>query len=176
MMRFAVFFLSVAINSSGLFAADLSLAKKPVTENPDKAAILALAEEILAMVGQDKADRWAEILHPGGHTLATVPGRTPEMPRRVAIASTDRFTAATGDDPKPYFERFTGPTTIQIDGDYAHLWGPFDFWIRDRFSHCGVNSFDFVKTSGRWQVVNLAWTMRKTDCPTSLLAAPKAGK
>ncbi len=39
---------------------------------------------------------------------------------------------------------------IQIDGDMANAWTPYEFWFNDKFSHCGVNSFQLVKLEGTW--------------------------
>ena len=35
--------------------------------------------------------------------------------------------------------------TIKIDGDLAIAWTPYKFYVGEKFSHCGVNSFQLVR-------------------------------
>ena len=37
---------------------------------------------------------------------------------------------------------------IQVDGLMAHVWTPYEFWLNDEFSHCGVNSFQLFNDNG----------------------------
>ena len=53
---------------------------------------------------------------------------------------------------------------IKVDGDLASAWTPYQFYIGEKFSHCGVNSFQLVKTSGQWKIVFIIDTRRKDDC------------
>ncbi|MET6990405.1 nuclear transport factor 2 family protein [Sediminicola arcticus] len=53
---------------------------------------------------------------------------------------------------------------IQIDGAMANAWTPYEFWLNDAFSHCGVNSFQLLKTSNTWKIIYLIDTRRKSDC------------
>lgn len=52
---------------------------------------------------------------------------------------------------------------IQIDGNMAHAWTPYNFWFDKNFSHCGVNSFQLFKDNGHWKIIYLIDTRRK-DC------------
>jgi len=54
--------------------------------------------------------------------------------------------------------------TIQIDGNMAHVWTPYEFWFNGKFSHCGVNSFQLVQFDGQWKIVYLIDTRRKEGC------------
>ena len=53
---------------------------------------------------------------------------------------------------------------IQIDGDMANAWTPYEFWFNDKFSHCGVNSFQLVKLEGTWKIIYLVDTRRREGC------------
>ncbi|WP_240042718.1 nuclear transport factor 2 family protein [Maribacter aurantiacus] len=54
--------------------------------------------------------------------------------------------------------------SIQTDGAMANAWTPYEFWVNDSFSHCGVNSFQMVKQQGVWRIVYLIDTRRKEGC------------
>ncbi len=53
---------------------------------------------------------------------------------------------------------------IQIDGKMAHAWTPYEFWINEKFSHCGVNSFQLLKEEDLWKIIYLIDTRRKNGC------------
>jgi hypothetical protein len=53
---------------------------------------------------------------------------------------------------------------IKVDGDMAAAWTPYEFYVNDAFSHCGVNSFQLIKTEKGWKVTYIIDTRRKVDC------------
>ncbi len=53
---------------------------------------------------------------------------------------------------------------INIDGDMAAAWTPYEFYVNDAFSHCGVNSFQLIKTTEGWKITYIIDTRRKTGC------------
>ena len=50
---------------------------------------------------------------------------------------------------------------IQIDGALAHAWTPYEFYINEKFSHKGVNSFQLFKDNGVWKIIYIVDTRRK---------------
>ncbi|GAA4270407.1 nuclear transport factor 2 family protein [Hyunsoonleella aestuarii] len=54
--------------------------------------------------------------------------------------------------------------SIQIDGNMANAWTPYEFWFNDNFSHCGVNSFQLFKDGDQWKIIYLIDTRRKSSC------------
>ncbi len=53
---------------------------------------------------------------------------------------------------------------INIDGPMATAWTPYEFYSNDKFSHCGVNSFQLVKMAEGWKIVYIIDTRRKDGC------------
>ncbi len=53
---------------------------------------------------------------------------------------------------------------VQIDGNLAHVWTPYEFWLNDEFSHCGANAFTLAKTDDGWKIVHLIDSRRKASC------------
>ncbi len=62
-----------------------------------------------------------------------------------------------------YDERITFDL-VKVDADLAIAWTPYQFFIDEKFSHCGVNSFQLVKIDGQWKIHYLIDTRRKQDC------------
>ena len=54
--------------------------------------------------------------------------------------------------------------SIQIDGNMANAWIPYEFWFNDAFSHCGVNSFQLFKDGMQWKIIYLIDTRKRLDC------------
>ena len=54
--------------------------------------------------------------------------------------------------------------TIQVDGDMANAWTPYEFWYNGTFSHCGVNSFQLMKQGEGWKIIYLIDTRRRSNC------------
>lgn len=62
-----------------------------------------------------------------------------------------------------YDERITFDV-IKIDGELAVVWAPYKFYLGEKFSHCGVDSFQLVKTNGEWKIQYLVDTRRRQGC------------
>ncbi len=54
--------------------------------------------------------------------------------------------------------------SIQVDGNMANAWTPYEFWFNDEFSHCGVNSFQLFKDGEEWKIIYLIDTRRRSTC------------
>ncbi|MEP5338297.1 MAG: nuclear transport factor 2 family protein [Algibacter sp.] len=54
--------------------------------------------------------------------------------------------------------------SIQVDGNMANAWTPYEFWFNDEFSHCGVNSFQLFKDGKQWKIIYLIDTRRRSTC------------
>jgi hypothetical protein len=53
---------------------------------------------------------------------------------------------------------------ILVDGPLASVWTPYKFYYENKFSHCGVNSFQLVRLNGEWKIQYLIDTRRKAGC------------
>lgn len=50
---------------------------------------------------------------------------------------------------------------VQIDGTMAHVWAPYEFYLNDKLSHTGVNTFTLFKEKDSWKIIYLIDTRRK---------------
>jgi hypothetical protein len=62
-----------------------------------------------------------------------------------------------------YDERITFDL-IKVDGDLAIAWTPYKFYVDEKFSHCGVDSYQLVKLNGEWRIQYLIDTRRRQNC------------
>ncbi len=50
---------------------------------------------------------------------------------------------------------------IKTDGNMAHAWTPYAFYVNGKLSHTGVNSFQLFKDAEGWKIVYCIDTRRK---------------
>ncbi|MDP2686409.1 MAG: nuclear transport factor 2 family protein [Aequorivita sp.] len=53
---------------------------------------------------------------------------------------------------------------VEIDGNLAHVWTPYEFWLNGNFSHCGANSFTLARFDTGWKIIHIIDSRRKEDC------------
>lgn len=50
---------------------------------------------------------------------------------------------------------------IRQDGNMAHVWTPYEFYLNGKLSHKGVNSFSLFKDAGAWKILYCVDTRRR---------------
>jgi hypothetical protein len=70
-----------------------------------------------------------------------------------------------------FLERMWEPQ-VRVHKDIATLWAPYDFWLDGAFSHCGIDSFELVRTAGGWKLTGGIYTVEKEGCAPSPLGPP----
>jgi hypothetical protein len=53
---------------------------------------------------------------------------------------------------------------IKIHNRIAMVWGYYNLWINDKFSHCGVDAFTLLKTDKGWKISSLSYSMETEGC------------
>jgi hypothetical protein len=64
-------------------------------------------------------------------------------------------------------ERIWNPE-VRVQRSIATVWAPYDFWVDGKFSHCGIDLFDLVKTREAWKIAGGAFTMEASCAPSPL--------
>ena len=53
---------------------------------------------------------------------------------------------------------------INTNGMIANASTPYRFFLNDELSHCGVNTFQLMKSEGEWKIIYLVDTRSKLGC------------
>ncbi|MCE7992493.1 MAG: hypothetical protein HEP71_10945 [Roseivirga sp.] len=62
-------------------------------------------------------------------------------------------------------ERFReGQISITVTDHIAQVSGPYDFWINDKFSHCGYETFTLIKEKADWKITSLTYSVKREGC------------
>ncbi|GAB3925192.1 nuclear transport factor 2 family protein [Mucilaginibacter myungsuensis] len=83
---------------------------------------------------------------------------------RLVTEKASAFVTSVG---KPHTEVYDERITfndIKIDGPLAMAWTPYKFYVGEKFSHCGVNIFQMMKTTAGWKIIYIVDTRRKDKC------------
>ena len=100
------------------------------------------------------------VLHPQARLVSSaLKDGTPS----ASIESTDGWLSAVSRGTEPYDERISNPV-VKVDGGLASVWMEYRFYVGERFSHCGVDTFHLVRTAEGWRIVDLADTRRREGC------------
>ncbi len=67
-----------------------------------------------------------------------------------------------------FIEKMPSPEA-RISGDLAIVSGRYTFYVGDKFSHCGTNTFNLVRTETGWRIANGASTL-ELQCDRDLKA------
>jgi hypothetical protein len=51
--------------------------------------------------------------------------------------------------------------SAHVQDRVAQVWMPYDLYVGDKWSHCGVDTFTLMKSDGRWRVAALIYTIEQ---------------
>jgi len=61
---------------------------------------------------------------------------------------------------------------VLIHKEIAVVWAKYDFHREGKFSHCGVDAFNLVKTPEGWKISGIIYTVEKEGCGESPIGPP----
>ena len=127
--------------------------------DPSKEALAVVTRLFEAMQAKD-ADGMRATFHSDGQLAATQKrnGQT-----TVRVLTADAFAKSISEGKGIYRERMYKPETL-VAGDLVTVRGRYGFYVDDRFSHCGLNSFHLMRTPQGWKIVNAASTIELDGC------------
>jgi hypothetical protein len=94
------------------------------------------------------------------HGVATKNGDT-----EVEAENPADFLKAVGTPHKNVWDERITFGDIKVDGPLASVWTPYKFYLDDKFSHCGIDFFQLMKTKTGWKIIYIVDTRRKDNCP-----------
>jgi hypothetical protein len=82
----------------------------------------------------------------------------------LSVEAADDFVKVIGTPHSAVYDERIVFGTIKIDGGLASVWAPYKFYLGDKFSHCGVDVFQLMKTADGWKIIYIVDTRRKDNC------------
>ncbi len=121
---------------------------------------LAVVNNLFEAMRTKNADAIRAAFYPDGQLTATQ--RRDGRPN-IRVYTGDSFSKLIVETKGQLIERMYKPETL-ITGDLALVRGRYGFFVDDRFSHCGLNSFHLMRTADGWKIVNAASTIEMEGC------------
>jgi hypothetical protein len=128
----------------------------------DERAVLAVVDRLFAAMRAKDSAEMRRLFEPGARLVGM---RTrPNGETVLQAQSWERFAAFNASDPREWIER-RFDTEVRIRGSLATVWNEYDFHFGSTPSHCGVDAFQLVRTSGEWRIAGVADTYETAGCP-----------
>lgn len=156
---------AIAIVSVMLVFAGPALAQSAATERD---AVLNVVQTFFDTMTAKDVEGARAILQPQGrfHAIRIRDGK----PDVRAFSNEEYFADLTASK-QQMRERIWEPD-VRVSGLIAAVRAPYDFWLDGKFSHCGVDQFDLIKTEDGWKIAGGVYTL-EAKCPPSPLGPLK---
>ena len=130
---------------------------------PPHAEVAAALAAVMTAINASDADGFLALQQPG--TLIQIQRFNPDGSSSLQIAPAADFAARMRTRKGSLVDERLIDPQILVTRDFAHVWAPYSIDIAGKRLHCGVDSFGFIKTGGKWLLTSLAWTADPSGCP-----------
>ena len=138
-------------------------------QEDDKTAVLATVQAFFDTMASRDVEGARRVLMPEGRFFSA---RDQDGQTAVRASAAEDYLKNLGGRKQDNRERIWSPE-VRVHGPIASVWTPYDFWVDGKFSHCGVDVFDLVKTAEGWKISALTYTVERTGCAPSPLGPLK---
>lgn len=83
---------------------------------------------------------------------------------RVMLLTPAQFMAAVSRPDQPALDEPIRNPVVHIDADLASVWAEYQVRIDGKVSHCGFDAFHLARLGGRWKILNVSDTFRRSGC------------
>lgn len=130
----------------------------------EREAVLKVVQAFFDTMAAKDVDGARQILQPQGrfHAMRMRDGK-PD----VRAFSNEEYFADLKASQQAMRERMWNPE-VRIHGLIATVWTPYDFWIDGKFSHCGIDAFDLIRTEEGWKIAGGSYTIESKCEPSPL--------
>lgn len=129
----------------------------------DIAAITAIVDRLFDGMRAGDSAMVRSVFHPQVRMVTSFRNR--EGQPQVAVEnSIDGFVQAVGTPHDEVWDERISGLMIHTDGDFGMAWMDYWFFLGERFSHCGIDLMELVRTPEGWKIIGLADTRRREGC------------
>ena len=146
------------------------LALQLVAQAPDdKAAAISVVNALFDGMKAKSVDQMKAVFSADGQLVAIDKPRDGKGISKTRVLSGEAFAKMISEaKDADFIERMPSPEA-RIAGDMAIVTGRYTFYVGDKFSHCGTNTFNLVRTETGWRIANGASTL-EFQCDRDLKA------
>lgn len=138
-------------------------------QSADEDAAIAVVNQLFAAMKAKDAEQIKAVFSSDGQLVAIDKPRDGKGISKMRVLSGEAFaTMIAGNKGPDYIEQMPSPEA-RISGDLAMVSGRYTFYVGDKLSHCGTNTFSLVRTDTGWKIGNGASTL-EFQCERDLRA------
>ena len=130
-----------------------------------RTVVIAVADSALAAITRGDVIALTDLMVPEG---VMFPTSTRDGVTRYSVRTRD---AQRNAPLNGVIERGFTPQAM-VNGGVAMVWFPYDLYVNGTWSHCGVDVFTLVKSSGAWRIASLAWSAEQPPVCEKHLSGP----
>lgn len=138
------------------------------SSHSEEKAVIAAVEQFFKTVETRDADLARNILLPEGVVFSV---REEGGEKKIRSTTHEQIIDSFASSTEKMLERMWDPK-ILIHKEIAVVWTKYDFHREGKFSHCGVDSFNLIKTPEGWKISGIIYTVEKEGCEESPLGPP----
>ncbi len=138
-------------------------------QTDDKKAAAEAVDKLWAGMKAKSAEQIKAIFLPGGQLIAIDKPRDGKGVSTTRVLSGDDFAKLISEAKAPEFVESMPSPDVRVSGDMAVVTGRYTFHVGNKFSHCGTNTFNLVRTEQGWKIANAASTL-EFQCDADLKA------
>ncbi len=132
-------------------------------QSADETAVKTVIETLFKGMANKDSTTVASVFHPSARLQNVVIGKD-NMPGLTQDEIPDFVKSIKNIPPSVKIEERVLSYEISVDGNLATVWTPYEFYVNNKMSHCGVDAFQLFKDDkGKWLIFQVADTRRK-DC------------
>jgi len=129
------------------------------THNDDTREAVAVAGKLFAAMRSKDAPAIRSLFTPEGQLVAIDKPRDGKGLSKTRVFTAEAFANLIAESKGPEFIETMSQPEVRVFGDMALVFGSYTFYVGEKFSHCGTNSFHLVRGVDGWRIANAASTL-----------------
>jgi hypothetical protein len=138
-------------------------------QNAEEQSVIAVVEQFFKALETRDADLAQKILMTEGIVYSV---REEGGEKSIRATTHEQIINSFSSATENMLERMWDPK-ILIHKEIAVVWTKYDFHREGKFSHCGVDAFNLIKTQEGWKISGIFYTVEKEGCEESPLGPPR---
>ena len=147
----------------------MSNAFAQTSRNEDIKAASEVPDRLFAAMRAKNFEDIRAAFTPEGQLVAIDKPRDGKGVSKTRVFTAETFAKAISEAKGAEFIEKMPNKDVRITGDLAIVAGRYTFYVGEKFSHCGTNTFNLVRTEAGWRIANAASTL-EFQCERDLKA------
>ena len=138
-------------------------------QNVDVKSASEVPDKLFAAMKAKNLEEIRAVFMPEGQLVAIDKPRDGKGISKTRVFTAESFAKTISEAKGADFVEKMSNKNVEISGDLAMVSGRYTFYVGEKFSHCGTNTFHLVRTETGWLIANAASTL-EFQCERDLQA------